>query len=89
MALGAEAAGVLMLVMRQSFRIAAFGLVVGVGAALGLSRFVESWLFGVSAFDATTFVTVPAVLALVAMVACLVPALRATRVDPIEVLKAE
>jgi len=89
MALGAEAAGVLMLVMRQSFKIAAFGLVIGVGAALVLSRFVESWLFGVSAFDAATFVTVPAVLALVAMVACLVPALRATRVDPIEVLKAE
>ena len=88
-ALGAEAAGVLMLVMRQSFKIAVFGLVVGVGAALGLSRFVESWLFGVSAFDTTTFVAVPAVLALVAMVACLVPALRATRVDPIEVLKAE
>ncbi len=89
MALGAEAAGVLMLVMRQSLKIAVFGLVIGVVAALGLSRFVESWLFGVSAFDTTTFVAVPAVLALVAMVACLVPALRATRVDPIEVLKAE
>ncbi len=89
MALGAEAAGVLMLVMRQSFKIAVFGLVIGVGAALGLSRFVESWLFGISAFDTTTFVAVPAVLALVAMVACLVPAVRATRVDPIEVLKAE
>ncbi len=89
MALGAEAAGVLMLVMRQSFKIAVFGLVIGVGAALGLSRFVESWLFGISAFDTTTFVAVPAVLALVAMVACLIPAVRATRVNPIEVLKAE
>jgi len=89
MALGAESGGVLLLVLVQSFKIAGLGLVVGVGAALGLTRFVESWLFGVSAFDAPTFVAVPLVLALVAGAACLVPAVRATRVDPIVVLKAE
>jgi ABC-type antimicrobial peptide transport system permease subunit len=89
MALGAESGGVLRLVLGQSLRIAGLGLVLGIGAALGLSRFVEAWLFGVSAFDTVTFVTVPAVLAAVAIAACLVPALRATRVDPIVVLKAE
>ncbi len=89
MALGAEAGGVLMLVLRQSLKIAVVGLVVGVGAAFGLSRFVESWLYGVSAFDTVTFVAVPAILATVAVAACLVPAIRATRVDPIVVLKAE
>jgi predicted permease len=89
MALGAEAGGVLRLVLAQSLRIAALGLTIGIGASFALSRFVDSWLFGVSAFDAATFVAVPAVLALVAIAACLVPALRATRVDPVVVLKAE
>jgi predicted permease len=89
MALGAESGSVLTLVLRQSLKIAAFGLLLGIAAALALSRFVETWLFGVSAFDAPTFVVVPAVLALVAIAACLVPALRATRVDPIVVLKSE
>ena len=89
MALGAESTGVLGLVLAQSLKIAVVGLTLGIAAAFGLSRFVESWLFGVSAFDTTTFVAVPAILALVAIAACLVPALRATRVDPIVVLKAE
>jgi predicted permease len=89
MALGAESGGVLLLVLVQSLKIAGLGLVLGVGAALALSRFVESWLFEISAFDAPTFVAVPLVLALVASAACLIPAVRATRVDPIVVLKAE
>ncbi len=89
MALGEESGSVLMLVLRQSLKIAVVGLVLGTGAAFGLSGFVESWLYGVSAFDAMTFVTVPAILALVALAACLIPAVRATRVDPIVVLKAE
>jgi predicted permease len=89
MALGAESGGVLALVLLQSLKIAGVGLVLGLGAALALSRFVESWLYGVSAFDTVTFVAVPAVLALVAVAACMVPALRATRVDPVVVLKSE
>ncbi len=89
MALGAESSGVLLLVIRQSLKIAALGLVLGIGAAFGLSRFVESWLYGVSAFDGATFVAVPLILAAVALTACFVPALRATRVDPIVVLKSE
>jgi predicted permease len=88
-ALGAESGGVLRLVLMQSLRIAALGLALGIGASFLLSRFVASWLYGISALDVTTFVAVPAVLALVAIAACLVPALRATRVDPIEVLKSE
>ena len=79
----------MLLVLRQSLKIAVAGLVLGVGAAFGLSRFVESWLYGVSAFDTVTFVAVPAILAFVAVAACLVPAVRATRVDPIVVLRAE
>jgi len=89
MALGAEAGGVMSLILRQGLTVAGIGLAIGVVGSLLLSRFVEAYLFGVSALDTTTFVAVPAVLAAVAVAACLIPARRATRVDPITVLKAE
>lgn len=89
MALGAEASGVMGLVLRQGLAIAGIGLALGVGGALLLSRFVEAYLFQVTSLDTTTFVAVPVVLAAVAVAACVVPARRATRVDPITVLKAE
>ena len=89
MALGAESGGVIALVLGQGLRIVIVGLVLGVGGALLLARFVESMLFGVTPLDLTTYIGVPALLALVAVAACLIPAWRATRVDPMVVLKAE
>ncbi len=89
MALGAESGSVMTLVLRQGLAVAFVGLVLGTAAALGLRRFMESFLFGVSTLDPVTFAAVPIVLAIVAIAACYVPAHRATRVDPMVVLKAD
>ena len=89
MALGAKAGGVVKLVLVQGLRLAVIGLGLGMAAAFGLTKLMSSILFGVSTTDMITFVGVPALLAIVASVACLIPAWRATRVDPIEVLRAE
>lgn len=87
MALGARGESVLRLVLGQGLRVALVGLAIGVVGALVLTRWMSSMLFGVGTTDLVTFVVVPAVLVLVATVACLVPARRATRVDPIQVLR--
>jgi predicted permease len=89
MALGAEAGSVMSLVLRQGLGVALIGLALGTLGALGLNRFMESLLFGVSSMDPLTFAAVPAVLAAVAVAACAIPARRATRVDPMVVLKAD
>jgi putative ABC transport system permease protein len=89
MALGAKASSVVRLVMRQGLTVAGLGLGVGLVGALVLTKLMSSILFGVGARDVTTFVSVPLLLTAVAVVACLVPARRATKVDPIEVLRAE
>lgn len=89
MALGADRGRILGLVLRGGAAMTAAGVVVGLGAAVLLTRFLESMLFGVGARDVPTYaVTVGAVLA-VAFVACWVPARRATRVDPVESLRYE
>jgi putative ABC transport system permease protein len=87
MALGAERASVLALVMRQGAVMAGVGLVAGVVGALLLSRLLESLLYGVAATDPTTLVAVVAVLGLSAALACYLPARRATRLDPMLVLR--
>jgi putative ABC transport system permease protein len=89
MAMGAERSAVLGMVMRQGFGVALVGLAVGMAGALALTRLMSSLLFAISATDAAAFIVAPAVLALVAGLACYVPALRATRVDPATVLKQE
>ena len=89
MALGAKAGGVVKLVLVQGLQLAAIGLGLGMVGAFGLTKLMSSILFGVSTTDVVTFVGVPALLAIVASAACLIPAWRATRVDPIEVLRAE
>ena len=89
MALGAESGSVMTLVLRQGLMLAVIGLSLGTLGALALNRFIESFLFGVSSLDPATFAAVPAVLALVAVAACFIPARRATRVDPMVVLKAD
>ncbi|HEY2168242.1 MAG TPA: FtsX-like permease family protein, partial [Candidatus Angelobacter sp.] len=89
MALGAQSHHVLWLVLRNGLMLALVGLVVGLGAALWLTRLVSSLLFGVTANDSATFAAVAAVTLLVALLACYLPARRATRVDPLMALRSE
>jgi predicted permease len=89
MALGAGSGRVVHLVLRQGMSIALIGIVVGIGGALALSRIMESLLFGVTPSDPLTFGSVAAVITLVAIVACLVPMRRATRVDPLQAIRSD
>ncbi|MFL6277888.1 MAG: ABC transporter permease [Blastocatellia bacterium] len=89
MALGAKRRDVLRLVVGQGMRLAFVGVTVGLITALAATRLMKSLLFAVSATDVMTFVAVAIVLILVALVACFVPALRATRVDPMVALRYE
>ena len=89
LALGAETSQVRRMVLWQGLRLIAVGLVVGSAAALGLARFLSAVLFGVQPWDPAVFVVVPALLTVVAIAAVWVPALRASRVNPIEALRME
>jgi len=88
MALGAETGTVRWMVVSQGARMLAVGIVVGLIAAFAVSRMLGALVFGITALDPLTFIGVPLVLAGVALVANLVPALRATRVDPAEALRS-
>jgi predicted permease len=88
-ALGARRASILSLVFRQGMGLACLGLVAGLIGALGLTRLMSSLLFGVKPTDPLTFFSVLALLLLVALSACLVPAGRAVRIDPITALRTE
>jgi ABC-type antimicrobial peptide transport system permease subunit len=89
MAVGAQAGHVLGMVLRSGLALAGTGLVLGVLAAVGATRLMRSLLFGVSATDTTTFVAAPIVLAVIAVAACIIPATRATKVDPVDALRDE
>ena len=89
MALGAQGADVLRLVLVQFMRLTIVGVAFGLVAAYLLTRLMTSLLFGVTATDIPTFVLVSISLSLVALVACLIPARRATRVDPLVALRYE
>ncbi|MGH9159998.1 MAG: FtsX-like permease family protein, partial [Vicinamibacteraceae bacterium] len=89
MAMGAQGDTVLAMVLLDGLTVAAVGLVLGILGALGLARLLSSLLFGISSTDPTTFVVAPALLALVALAACYLPARRATHVDPMVALRAE
>jgi len=88
-ALGAQRRDVLGLVLAQGTRLTLLGIVIGVIAALGLSRLLAALLFGVSTTDPLTFAGVAGLLVAVALLACYIPARRATRVDPIVALRYE
>jgi len=87
--LGANRRDVKVLVMSQGLRLAAVGTVGGIAVALGTTRLLAFFLFGVSPFDPVAFVGVPAAVLLTGLVASWIPAIRATRVDPVVALKGD
>jgi len=89
MALGADRSTIRNLVVWQGMRLALVGMVAGIAAAFGLTRLIASFLFGVKSWDPLVFVTVPIVLAGVAMLAVWLPASRAARLDPMQALRVE
>ena len=89
MALGADRAAIRKLVVWHGMKLAIVGVVVGVGAAFGLTRLMASLLFGVKTWDPAVFVTVPVILTAVALLAVWLPATRASRLDPMQALRVE
>jgi putative ABC transport system permease protein len=88
-ALGAKRSDVFLLVLRQGLKLALIGICIGLAASLGLTRLMASQLYGLSATDPLTFAAVAIVLAIVALLACYIPARRAMRVDPMVALRDE
>ena len=88
-ALGASRGNILALVLKKGMGLTLLGIAIGIAASFALTRLMSSLLFGVKAADPLTFVAVPLLLAIVALVACWIPARRATRVDPMIALRYE
>ena len=89
MALGADRGGVLRLIVREGMTVGIAGIAIGVLAAGGLSRTLSALVYGVSVWDPATYVGCSVMLALVALLSCVVPALRAARVDPMVALRLD
>jgi putative ABC transport system permease protein len=89
MALGAQRHEVVRTVVKDGAKLALAGLVIGAIAATAVTKFMKSLLFGVASTDPTTYVSVGILLMTVALLACYIPARRATRVDPIVALRYE
>jgi len=89
LALGAGGSDMLAMIVRQGMLLASIGLVIGLGAAFGLARVLEKLLVGVKTTDPIAYATVTLTLVAVALIATIVPALRATRIDPLNALRYE
>ncbi len=89
MALGARTADVVRLVLRKGMMLALVGVALGLTGALALTRVMTTLLFGVTPTDAVTFGGVSALLLIIALLACYIPARRATKVDPLVALRYE
>jgi len=88
-AMGAEAKDVLRMVVGQGAAMGLAGVVIGLAGAVGLTRFIKGLLFGVDSLDPATFASMAALLLAVTVLACYVPARRATKVDPMVALRYE
>jgi putative ABC transport system permease protein len=89
LALGAEAADVRRMIVLQGMRLVVFGVVIGVPLAFNLTKFIQGFLFGVEPWEPVTFVTVPVVVSVTALLAVWLPARRASRTSPIDALRYE
>jgi ABC-type antimicrobial peptide transport system permease subunit len=89
LSLGAQRSDVLRLILGEGISLALIGSVIGLAAALGLTRLLAGMLYGVSPTDPGTFVAVGLLLTGVALFACYIPARRATKVDPMVALRSE
>jgi putative ABC transport system permease protein len=89
MALGADRTAIRKLVVWHGMRLTLVGVVLGIGAAFGLTRFLASFLFGVKSWDPTVFISVPLILAGVALFAVWLPATRASKLNPMQALRVE
>jgi ABC-type antimicrobial peptide transport system permease subunit len=89
LALGAQPHEIRRLFMRRSLVVVTVGMAIGLGGALGVTRFMQSLLFGISPLDPITFIAMPLLLAAAAVLASYLPTRRAMAVDPVETLRAE
>lgn len=89
MALGAQKADILRMVLGQGMAMTLIGVTLGLAAAAGLTRFMTFLLYGISPLDPVTFLGIPLLLVLIALAASLVSALRSTRVAPVDALRYE
>ena len=89
MELGAQSSDVLKMILAQGLKLTLLGVVIGLGAAFALTRWMESLLFHVRPTDPLTYTTIAFALTLIALFACYIPARRATKVDPMIALRVE